>query len=29
MTREHIKEGIQLSELVRKFNYNISNVKYA
>ncbi|MCI9653806.1 MAG: hypothetical protein HFG91_05640 [Acholeplasmatales bacterium] len=28
MAREHIEEGIPLSELVKKYNYNISNVKY-
>lgn len=28
MVQEHLEEGIPLSELVKKYNYNISNVKY-
>ncbi len=28
MVQEHLEEGIPLSEIVKKYNYNISNVKY-
>lgn len=28
MAREHIEEGIPLSELEKKYNYSLSNVKY-
>ncbi len=28
MVKEHLEEGIPLSEITKKYNYDITNVKY-